>query len=158
MLEDVRTTAVEVAILEVTVEPSELVVVTSMVVGIVDVDGTSEDDESSDVGVLEALSEVGVLVAGVDVGVSDVSGVDEGVGCCEVVSGVEDGVEDGVVSWVDVCWLEVDMGVEVVVVTPVPACLLSLGSTPSGMASARIWAKPKKSESMATAGFIDSMR
>lgn len=100
MPEDVRATAVEVAILEVTVEPSELVVVTSMVVGTVDVEGASDDDESSDVGVVEALSEVGVVVAGVDVGVSDVeSGVDEGVVCWEVVSGVD----DGVVSWVEVC-------------------------------------------------------
>lgn len=49
------------------------------------------------------------------------------------------------------------MGVDVVV-TPVPACLLSLGRTPSGMASARIWAKPKKRESMATAGLLGSMR
>lgn len=93
MLDDVRTTAVDVAILEVTVEPSELVVVTSMVVGTLDVDGACDDDESSDAGVLEALSEDGVEVAGVDVGVSVVeSGVDEGLVCWEVVSGVEEGV------------------------------------------------------------------
>lgn len=89
MLEDVRTTAVEVATLVVTVEPSELVVVTSIDVGTMDVVwAVGDDDESSDVGVLEALSEVGVEVSGVDVGEAVVVGscVEVGVVCCDVVS------------------------------------------------------------------------
>lgn len=73
------------------------------------------------------------------------------VSCCVVVSGVD----EGVVSWV-LLGSVVDIAV-VEVVTPVPICLLSLGSTPSAIVSARIWAKPKKRESMA-AVFRGSMR
>jgi len=76
---------------------------------------------------------------------------------CEVVSGVADdvsGVEDEVigvgVALVVVCADEVSevdivVGVAVEVeVTPVPACRLFLGKTPSNIASGWIWAKPSK--------------
>lgn len=125
-------TVVDVATLEVMVEPSELVVVTSIVVGIVDVAGR-------DVGVVSAAdseevgAEVGVGFAfdvGCEVGV--VASVGEGVSACDVWL---------VALLVELGVSEVDAMVTLLV-TPVPTtCLLFFGMIPSGMLSARIWAK-----------------
>lgn len=117
-------TAVDVAILVVTAEPAESVVVTSMVVGTVDV-GACEVS-SADVDVVCAASS---LVGDADVSCvgSEVGEADVGVVSCVSLVGVADS---------EVAMLVLD-------VTPVPKICLFCGIMPAGMSSARTCANPR---------------
>lgn len=123
----------DVAIREVTTEPAEFVVVTSILVGMVVVSG--------------AASEVGDWAV-VPPGVGEGSSADVGVSCslvgcevgdaCEVVSGALVGSVEVGAALLMVVAVVVSSAAELVV-TPVPTiCLLSFGAIPSGISSAAI--------------------
>lgn len=111
------------AILEVTVEPSASVTVTSMVVGMVDVAGASE------VGVVSVVVRCDVCVV---FGSFDVGSIDDGVGSACDVSLVS--------TLVELVVAEVD-ATGVLVVPPVPTTCLLLGNIPAESFSARACAK-----------------
>lgn len=157
------TAMIDEVILEVTTDPAEFVVVTSIVVGTVEVEGVG----AGCVVVSVVASEAGVVLAGVE-------GEGEGAGAEEVVGAVGAATVVSVVGVVGFCVVEgaagvdsvvestsvaedegVDMVVDwdslAVVVTPVPTACLLLGTMPPGISSASICANPRRKESMTAA-------
>lgn len=126
----VGTTAVDVAIREVTVEPSAFVVVTSIEVGTFVVEGAA-----SVVGVVSAVGVVSGCVVGV------------------VSAGAELVVSSGGALLVELDISDSDDVVSAaLVVTPVPTTCLLFGTIPPGSSSAPIWANPRNKPSMTDAG------
>ena len=118
-------TAADVVILVVIEEPAESVVVTSIVVGTVDVgacDVSSVVCAVFDVGVDSRLVGVGDALVGSVVGDAVV-----GVVSCVSLVGDADSAE----------------AIVVLIFTPVPTICLFCGMMPAGMSSARTWAKPR---------------
>lgn len=166
------TAMIDDVILDVTMDPAESVVVTSIVVGTVEVEGVGA---ACVVVVSVVASELGVVLADVEgVEGEGVEGEDEGEGAEEVVGAVGAATVVSVVGVVGVCVVEgaegvdsvvestsvaevegVDMVVDwvslAVVVTPVPTACLLLGMMPPGISSASICANPRRKESMTAA-------
>lgn len=155
------TAMIDEVILEVTTDPAEFVVVTSIVVGTVEVEG----EGAGCVVVSVVASEVGVVLAGVEgegegaeevvgaVGAATVVSVVGVVGFCVVegAAGVDSVVESTSVAEVEGVDMVVDWVSLAVVVTPVPTACLLLGTMPPGISSASICANPRRKESMTAA-------
>lgn len=157
------TAMIDEVILEVTTDPAEFVVVTSIVVGTVEVEGVG----AGCVVVSVVASEVGVVLAGVEgegegagaeevvgaVGAATVVSVVGVVGFCVVegAAGVDSVVESTSVAEVEGVDIVVDWDSLAVVVTPVPTACLLLGTMPPGISSASICANPRRKESMTAA-------
>lgn len=157
------TAMIDEVILEVTTDPAEFVVVTSIVVGTVEVEG----EGAGCVVVSVVASEVGVVLAGVEgegegagaeevvgaVGATTVVSVVGVVGFCVVegAAGVDSVVESTSVAEVEGVDMVVDWDSLAVVVTPVPTACLLLGTMPPGISSASICANPRRKESMTAA-------
>lgn len=157
------TAMIDEVILEVTTDPAEFVVVTSIVVGTVEVEG----EGAGRVVVSVVASEVGVVLAGVEgegegagaeevvgaVGAATVVSVVGVVGFCVVegAAGVDSVVESTSVAEVEGVDMVVDWVSLAVVVTPVPTACLLLGTMPPGISSASICANPRRKESMTAA-------
>lgn len=155
------TAMIDEVILEVTTDPAEFVVVTSIVVGTVEVEGVG----AGCVVVSVVASEVGVVLAGVEgegagaeevvgaVGAATVVSVVGVVGFCVVegAAGVDSVVESTSVAEVEGVDMVVDSVSLAVVVTPVPTACLLLGTMPPGISSASICANPRRKESMTAA-------
>lgn len=155
------TAMIDEVILEVTTDPAEFVVVTSIVVGTVEVEGVG----AGCVVVSVVASEVGVVLAGVEgegagaeevvgaVGAATVVSVVGVVGFCVVegAAGVDSVVESTSVAEVEGVDMVVDWVSLAVVVTPVPTACLLLGTMPPGISSASICANPRRKESMTAA-------
>lgn len=157
------TAMIDEVILEVTTDPAEFVVVTSIVVGTVEVEGVG----AGCVVVSVVASEVGVVLAGVE-GEGEGAGAEEvvgAVGAATVVSvvgvvgfsvvegaaGVDSVVESTSVAEVEGVDMVVDWVSLAVVVTPVPTACLLLGTMPPGISSASICANSRRKESMTAA-------
>lgn len=155
------TAMIDEVILEVTTDPAEFVVVTSIVVGTVEVEG----EGAGCVVVSVVASEVGVVLAGVEgegagaeevvgaVGAATVVSVVGVVGFCVVegAAGVDSVVESTSVAEDEGVDMVVDWDSLAVVVTPVPTACLLLGTMPPGISSASICANPRRKESMTAA-------